>query len=66
MHKNEFWILTIKCGNRFKHENEVEGPYSFRFKAYFHIYWSKSKIVFDACVDEGCSASLTIAREKQT
>jgi hypothetical protein len=25
-----------------------------------------SKIIFYACVDEGCSAPLTIAREKQT
>ena len=33
---------------------------------YFHIYWSKSKILFYACVEEGCSASLTIVREKQT
>ena len=39
-----------------------------RFRVYddFHIYWSKSKILFYACVDEGRSASLTIAREKQT
>ena len=37
----------------------------FRVYDYFHIYWSKSKILFYACV-EGCSASLTIAREKQT
>jgi hypothetical protein len=26
MHKKEFWILTIKCGNKLKHENEAEGP----------------------------------------
>jgi hypothetical protein len=38
----------------------------FRVLAYFHIYWSKSKIIFYACVEEGCSASLTTAREKQT
>jgi hypothetical protein len=24
MHKKEFWILTNKCGNNLKHENEVE------------------------------------------
>ena len=24
MHKNEFWILTNKCGNILKHENEAE------------------------------------------
>ena len=38
----------------------------FRVKDYFHIYWSNFQILFDACVVEGCSASLTIAREKQT
>ena len=38
----------------------------FRVQDYFHICWSKSKILFYACVEEGCSASLTIAREKQT
>ena len=27
MHKKEFWILTNKCGNNLKHENEAEGPY---------------------------------------
>jgi hypothetical protein len=37
-----------------------------RVYAYFHIYSSKSKIIFYACVDEGCSAPLIIAREKQT
>jgi hypothetical protein len=26
MHKKEFWILTNKCGNKLKHENEAEGP----------------------------------------
>jgi hypothetical protein len=26
MHKKEFWILTIKCGNKLKHENEAERP----------------------------------------
>ena len=38
----------------------------FRVYDYFHIYWQKSKILFYAFVEEGCSASLTIAREKQT
>ena len=38
----------------------------FRVYDYFHIYWSNFKILFYACVVEGCSASLTIAREKQT
>ena len=38
----------------------------FRVEDYFHIYWANFKILFYACVVEGCSASLTIAREKQT
>ena len=38
----------------------------FRVYDYFHIHWSKSKILFYVCVEEGRSASLTIAREKQT
>jgi hypothetical protein len=25
MLKKEFWILTNKCGNKLKHENEAEG-----------------------------------------
>jgi hypothetical protein len=25
MHKKEFWILTNKCGNKLKHENEADG-----------------------------------------
>jgi hypothetical protein len=29
MHKKEFWILTHKCGNQLKHENEVKGPGQF-------------------------------------
>jgi hypothetical protein len=60
MYKNEFWILTIKCGNKLKHENEAEGPWPL-------IYWSKSKILFYACVEEeGWSAPQAITREKQT
>jgi hypothetical protein len=31
--------------------------------AYFHIYWSKSKILLYTCVEEGCSASQAIAHE---
>jgi hypothetical protein len=33
----------------------------FRANAYFHIYWSKSKILFYDIFEEGCSASLPIA-----
>ena len=29
MHKKEFWILTIKYGNKLKHENEAEGPWAY-------------------------------------
>ena len=38
----------------------------FHVQSYFHIYWSKSKILFYACIEEECSASLTIAHEKET
>ena len=27
MLKKEFWILTNKCGNNLKHENEAEWPW---------------------------------------
>ena len=27
MHKKEFWILTNKCENNLKHENEAEEPW---------------------------------------
>jgi hypothetical protein len=39
----------------------------FRVNAYisFHIYLSKAKNIFCACVEEGCSASLCIAHEKK-
>jgi hypothetical protein len=60
---------TNKCGNKLYHENDAPGAAReprFRVKAYLHIYWSKSEICFYACVEEGCSASLPIAREKQT
>jgi hypothetical protein len=33
MHKKEFWILTNKCGNKLKHENEAKGPGPIPFKA---------------------------------
>ena len=32
MLEKEFWILTSKCGNNLKHENEAEGPWP--------VYWS--------------------------
>ena len=54
MHKKEFWPRGAMAPQP-----------RFRVLAYFHIYWSKFKILFYACVDEGCSASLTIARKKQ-
>ena len=62
MHKKEFWILTNECENNLKHENEAKGPLSlvFVFNIIFRFIRSKSKILFYACVDEGCSASLTI------
>ena len=58
MLKKEFCILTNKCGNNLKHENEAENPWPFGLVFMFKIIYT--------CVEEGCSASLTIAREKQT
>ena len=67
IHKKEFWILTNKCENNLKYEKGTMAcKPRFHVKAYFHVCWSKSKILFYACVEEGCSASLTIASEKQT
>ena len=57
MHKKEFRILTIKHGNKLEIENEAEGhgtSASVSCLSVFHIYCSKSKILFHACVDEGC------------
>ena len=39
----------------------IAGQPRFHVYDYFHFYWSKSKILFYAYVDERCSASLTIA-----
>ena len=61
----EFWILPNKCGNNLKHENEADRlwPLSlvFVFKIISTLVGENTK-----CVDEGCSASPTIAYEKQT
>ena len=37
MHKKEFWILTDKCGNNLKHENEDEEPWPFSLVFVFKI-----------------------------
>ena len=37
MHKKEFWILTNKCGNNLKHENEAEEPWLFSLVFVFKI-----------------------------
>ena len=63
MHKREFWILTNKCANNVKHENEAEAPWPLNLVFVFKIIFT---FIFYACVEEGCSASQTIAREKQT
>jgi hypothetical protein len=42
MHKKEFWILTIKCGSKLKHENEAEGPWP--------IFAYYIGITVDACI----------------
>ena len=37
MHKKEFWILTNKCGNNLKYENEAEEPWTFSLVFVFKI-----------------------------
>ena len=37
MHKKELWILTHKCGNNLKHENEAEEPWLFSLVFVFKI-----------------------------
>ena len=37
MHKKEFWILTNKCGNNLKHENEAKWPWPFSLVFVFTI-----------------------------
>ena len=67
MHKEEFGILTIKHGNKLKHENEVEGhgpSASVLCSSLFPHLLVKIQNSFYACVDEGCPAPLTIACEK--
>ena len=61
MHQKEFLILTNKCGNNLKHENEA-----FSCLRLFPHLLVKFQNLFYSCVVEGCSASLTIACEKQT
>ena len=65
MHNNEFWILPHKCGNNLKHENEADSLWPFMFKIITTLVGKNTKF-FYACVNEGCSASPTIAYEKQT
>ena len=69
MHKKEFWVLINKCRNNHKHENEAEEPWLFSLVFVFKIistFIGQNPKFFDTCVEEGCSASLTIACEKQT
>ena len=53
-----------------KYENEAEEPWLFSlvfvFKIISTFIGENPKILFYGFVEEGCSASLTIAREKQT
>ena len=67
MRVKEFWILTNKCGNNLKHENEDGGHgHSASFSCFrFPHLLVKIQNSFYACVKEGCSASLIIAPEKQ-
>ena len=50
MHEREFWILTNKCGNNVKHENEAEGPWPlslvFVFKIIFTFIGQNPKFFF--------------------
>ena len=69
MHKKEFCILTNKCGNNLKHENEANRPWPPNLVLVFKIistFIGENAKFFYACVEEGCSASPTIARENQT
>ena len=69
MHKKELWILMNKCGNNLKNENEAGEPWPFSLVFVFKIistFIGQNPKFCYACVEEGCSASPTIAREKQT
>jgi hypothetical protein len=50
MHKKEFWILTIKRGNKLEHENVAEGPWPlclvFVFKIISTFIGQNPKIFF--------------------
>ena len=61
MHKKEFGILTIKHGNKLKHENEDEGHGPSASVSCLSLFPHNY-----ACVDEGCSGPLAIACENQT
>ena len=70
MHKKEFCILTNKCGNNLLNtktrlSQEEPWPLVFVFKLIF-TFNSQNPTFFYACVEEGYSAPLTIAHEKQT
>ena len=59
--------MTYKCGNNLKHENKLNGHgYSDSFSCLrlFPDLLVKIQNSLHACVEKGCSASLTIAREK--
>ena len=67
--KKKFWILTNRCGNNLKHENEAEQwlfSLVFVFKIISTFIGQISKFFLCMCCRRMCSASLTIAREKQT
>ena len=58
-----------KCGNNLKNENEAGEPWPFSLVFVFKIistFIGQNPKFCYACVEEGCSASPTIAREKQT
>ena len=55
MHRKEFWILTNKCGNNLKHENEAEEPWLFSLvfvlKIIFTFMGQKPKFFFSVSRD---------------
>ena len=51
MLKKEFWILTNKCGNNHKHENEAEWPWLDKWGDIF-VYSNSAQLI---CVEINCA-----------
>ena len=68
-HRKDFLLLNNKCRNKPCHkyvERVLTPEPRSRVMAYFHIYWSRWKILFHALVEEGCFTFLHMARESKT